>query len=146
VSEFSEYQVEKILVGRLERGEDLYGAVEEYCVKNDVRLAWVQALGAVTRLAYFYYDQLEKKYHQKFQEERLEILNCTGNVSLKDGRPFPHLHITCADHEGRASGGHLTPGTEVFACEVSIFVLKGDSPLVRGFDPATGLALWNCGL
>ncbi len=141
-----EFKTGKVLVGRIELGEDLYQSIEEYCIKNNIRQAWVNGLGAVTHLAYFYYDQLEKKYIQAHVDERLEILSCIGNISLKDGKPFPHLHIVCSDRKGGTVGGHLTPGTKVFACEVIFFVLEGASGLNRAFDSQTGLNLWQCGL
>ncbi len=34
---------------------------------------------------------------------------------MKDGEIFVHAHITLADRKGRAYGGHLMPGTMVFA-------------------------------
>jgi uncharacterized protein len=65
-----------------------------------------------------------------------------GNISLKDGNPMVHAHITLADEAGKAYGGHLIPGTVVFACEFILQVFE--QPLLeRGFDEATGLPLWS---
>ena len=137
--------MDQVIMGRLEQGDDLYEAIQRYCLEKKIRHAWINALGAVSRLAFFYYDQDQKKYFSREVEQKLEILNCTGNVSLKQGAPFVHLHITCADREGRTVGGHLTPKSTVFACEVIFFVLKGE-PFNRLPDAATGLELWQCPL
>jgi predicted DNA-binding protein with PD1-like motif len=72
----------------------------------------------------------------------LEITSLTGNVSIKDGKPLVHVHVTLADKKGNAFGGHLAEGTIVFACEVCIQVFQGE-PLKRGFDKTTGLPLWE---
>ncbi|HXV27672.1 MAG TPA: PPC domain-containing DNA-binding protein, partial [bacterium] len=124
--EIQEFKVVKVRVGRLEVGEDLYQSIEEYCVKNNIRQAWVNALGAVSRLAYFYYDQTKKSYIQAHIDQKLEIVSCMGNISLKEGKPFAHLHLACSDSEGRTVGGHLTPGTKVFACEIIFILLEGE--------------------
>lgn len=71
----------------------------------------------------------------------MEILSCVGNVSLKVGKPSVHVHIALADEKGKAFGGHLMPGTTVFACEAFIEEMQG-KPLDRRLDEKTGLALW----
>ena len=53
-----------------------------------------------------------------------------------------HAHVTLSDEQGNAFGGHLAPGTVIFACEFVIQELAGDA-LTRGFDEQTGLPLWQ---
>ena len=73
----------------------------------------------------------------------MEILSLIGNISLKDDKPFVHAHITLADQEGRAWGGHLAEGTKVFAGEFVIQEYLTEKPLVRHLDEETGLFLWD---
>jgi predicted DNA-binding protein with PD1-like motif len=65
-----------------------------------------------------------------------------GNVSIKDEAAFAHVHITLADHDGRAFGGHCAGGTIVFAAEFIVQVFAGVD-LVWWPDPTTGLGLWQ---
>ena len=53
-----------------------------------------------------------------------------------------HAHVTLADKNGKAYGGHLAPGTEIFACEVIVQALEGPE-FKRGIDEETGLPLWR---
>ena len=53
-----------------------------------------------------------------------------------------HAHITVADSDGKAFGGHLAPGTIVFACEFVITALNGPQ-LTRDHDDQTHLPLWK---
>ena len=64
----------------------------------------------------------------------------TGNMSIRDDRPFLHAHATFADASGATVGGHLIAGREVFMVEVMVREITGVD-LVR-HDEATGLALW----
>jgi predicted DNA-binding protein with PD1-like motif len=65
-----------------------------------------------------------------------------GNISLKDGNPIIHAHITLAGKTGKTYGGHLAPGTVIFACEFILEVFDG--PIFeRGFDEETSLPLWT---
>jgi predicted DNA-binding protein with PD1-like motif len=73
-------------------------------------------------------------------EGPLEILSCIGNISLKDGIPFVHAHMTLADAKGRAYGGHVMPGCIVGATfEVTVLAYKFE--LTRKLDPHTQLHL-----
>jgi hypothetical protein len=129
-------------MGRLPHGADLLEALTALCREKQVTLGRVEALGAVQRARLGYYDQETRTYQFFALDRPLEITKLVGNVSLKDGEPMVHAHLTLADAEGRAYGGHLAPGTRVFACE---FVLQAfDGPtLTRTFDAETDLHLWD---
>jgi len=135
------YKFQRTFIGRLNNGDDLYDSLSKFCIDEDIQSAHISAIGAVKQATLAYYDQRKKKYGSIKIKKELEILNCLGNVSLKDGKPFVHAHITLADNKGRAFGGHLMSGTTVFACEV--FIDQYDGPaLDRKFDEKTGLFLW----
>ena len=130
------------VMGRLAKGHDLLGALEGHCLNLGIRLGEVRALGAVSAARVGFYNQAEQKYVFLELNQPLEILALVGNVSLKDGKPFVHAHVTLADAEGRAWGGHLAAGTPVFACEYVIQEYLSDKTLTRGLDEETGLFLW----
>lgn len=129
------------LIGRLDCGSDLLGALTSICNDNGVTLGTVSAIGAVQKARIGYYHQDTHKYEFREFDQHMEILAVIGNISIKDGEPIVHAHITLSDREGRAFGGHLSPGTVVFACEYVIEIMTGPR-LERGFDEQTGLPLW----
>ena len=100
-------------------------------------------IGAVSKAVLGTYDQSQQVYVTFTTEGDLEILSCTGNISLKDGKPFVHAHVILAGEGGKTIGGHLFPGTIIFAGEAHILELTGGSPPVREYDPVTGLMLWK---
>jgi len=88
------------------------------------------------------YDQNQQVYVTFKKKEPLEIVHCTGNVSLKDGRVSVHAHAVLADMNGQTIGGHIFSGTVVYAGEIYIQELLG-KPLEREYDDTTGLSLWK---
>jgi predicted DNA-binding protein with PD1-like motif len=50
--------------------------------------------------------------------------------------------VTLADDRGTCYGGHLAPGTVVFACEFVVQAFQGPA-FERMYDDETGLALWK---
>lgn len=142
MAEFKKVEPVKILMGRLRHGGDLLEELTELCQKQNVQLGRVEALGAVKKARICFYEQKAREYRFTTLNHPLEITSLVGNVSLKDGEPVIHTHVTLADESGNCYGGHLAPGTIVFACEFTLEVFAGPA-LVRDFDKATGLPLWR---
>jgi len=110
---------------------------------SHIKLGVFSVIGALTGAKLGYYKQDEKKYTDCVSlDKKLEIASCTGNISLLNSEIFVHAHIVLADHSGKAYGGHLMPGSTIFAAEYYIQELKG-TPLERTRDPETGLNLWK---
>jgi hypothetical protein len=132
----------EVFMGRLSHGDDLLEEISNICLRENIQLGWVEALGAVKKARLASYNQETHAYEFFVVDRPLEITKLAGNVSLKDGHPFIHAHITLADKAGKAYGGHLAPGTVVFACEFKLEVFDGPE-IKRDFDEATGLPLWS---
>ena len=132
----------KMFMGKLAHGADLLEEITEICIEQNICLGRIEALGAVQNARLGYYNQQDHVYHFFDLDQTLEITNLIGNISIKDGVPIVHAHVTLSDKDGHAYGGHLAPGTIVFACEIAIQVLDGPS-FERGLDQETGLPLWK---
>jgi Predicted DNA-binding protein with PD1-like DNA-binding motif len=131
----------RIWVGRLATGDDLVEEIERICAEQEVRAAWVSALGALRRAAFAYYEQEERRYLELESSEHHEITSFVGNISIRDDRPFLHAHGSFASRSGTVVGGHLLLGCEVFVAEITIREMQGVE-LLRTPDEVTGLALW----
>ena len=142
MSTMNKVQSRQLFIGKLDYGSDLLEEISLVCKREDIRLGRVEALGAVQKACIGYYDQKAREYRFIEFNQHLEITHLIGNISLKDGAPMVHGHITLSDEKGNVYGGHLSPGTIVFACE---FILEAfDGPLLnRGLDRQTGLPLWS---
>ncbi len=132
----------QLFMGKLSYGKDLIEELTSICIMENIQLGRIEALGAVQKACIGYYDQNSREYQFMDLDQHLEIINFIGNVSLKDGDPIVHAHITLADEEGKAYGGHLAPGTTIFACEFILESFEGPA-FNRGLDEETGLPLWD---
>ena len=132
----------RIFIGRFDSQADLLESLTSFCQENTIALGTFTVIGALTKAKLGYYDQGKHCYVTCIDlDDKLEITACVGNVSLKDEEIFVHAHITLADHNGKCYGGHLMPGSVIFAAEYSIQELTGAS-LKRVYDQETGLGLW----
>lgn len=142
MTEFKLVHSREIIMGRLSRGCDLLEELTKVSTERGVNLGRIEAIGAVQKARIGFYNQESRLYQFNSFDHPLEIVKLIGNVSLKDGNPFVHAHITLSDESGKCYGGHLAPGTVVFACEFLLEALDGPA-YNRCFDEETGLPLWT---
>jgi hypothetical protein len=136
------FEAGRCMLGRLPHGKDLVKTIEDFCVHNSIQIGVFSVIGTVMSVTLGSYDQNQQVYVTCKKEEPLEIVNCTGNVSLKDGNITAHAHAVLADMNGQTIGGHIFSETIVYAAEIYIRELRG-KPLEREYDDITGLSLWK---
>jgi predicted DNA-binding protein with PD1-like motif len=134
--------LKRTFIGQLPHGADLYESLTQIVQRENITLGKISGIGATTHAIVGYYNQSAKKYIPLEFTEGMEIVSLLGNISIRDGKPFVHAHLVLGDAEGKVYGGHLLPGTKVFACEISIDEFEG-AELVREFDEKTGSYLWK---
>jgi predicted DNA-binding protein with PD1-like motif len=138
----SSFETGRCILGRLTYGRDFLKTIEGFCVQESIQTGVFSVIGAVMSVTLGSYDQSQQVYVTFKKEEPLEIVHCTGNVSLKDGKVAVHAHAVLADINGQTIGGHVFTGTVVYAGEIYIHELLGE-PLEREYDDTTGLLLWK---
>lgn len=136
-----EYDASKELVVRLKHDADVVQSITELAKNKGIEAGIITAIGALKRAKLGYYDQRNQEYREIRIDSPHEMASCMGNVSLKDGEPFTHVHVVLADEMGNTKAGHLLEGI-VFAAEVHLRQLEGPK-LGRKYDELTGLSLWN---
>lgn len=136
-----EYDASKELIVRLKHDADVVQSITELAKNKGIEAGIITAIGALKRAKLGYYDQRSHEYREMKIDSPHEMASCMGNVSLKDGEPFTHVHVVLADENGNTRAGHLLEGI-VFAAEVQLCQLEGPK-LERKYDEVTGLSLWN---
>jgi predicted DNA-binding protein with PD1-like motif len=129
------------LIVCLKHGADLIQSITELARNKGIEAGSFTAIGALQCATLGYYDQKNHEYREIKIDSPHEMASCVGNISLKNGEPFVHVHVVLADETGNTKGGHLSQGI-VFAAEVHLCQLEGPR-LERKYDEVTGLSLWN---
>lgn len=141
-SQFNVYDSGKIYKGRLPRNEDLINSMTKLVKELDIKSGHIQVLGAVRNATIGYFNQNTTEYKYIEIGKPMEILHCTGNISLLNGEPMIHAHIILGDEEGRAFGGHLAENTKIYVAELILKEFIGE-PKERVIDEESGLTLWE---
>ena len=139
--QFAEFRLGRSFLGRLPEEGDIVQALTAFCRQRDIRAGWIAAIGTVRNAVLGYYDHIGRQYRRIPVQDFREIASCQGNVSLRDGRPFVHLHAVLSGPDGETVAGHLFEST-VFVGEFWLQEAIGPD-LERRPDDRSGLALWD---
>ena len=123
----------------LEIGEELHSSITSYAEKEQILSGSIQAIGALRdfELGYYYLDR--KEYGRKKFPEICELISCSGNLSIREGKSFAHIHALLGRDDYSVIGGHLFSGIVAVTAEIILnpFPIR----MERFYDEQTGLFL-----
>jgi predicted DNA-binding protein with PD1-like motif len=124
----------------LERGENLLEGLNAAVEALGLEAATLQVIGGLERATVGYFDPATKQYLPT-STGHVEVSAGLGNVSIRDARPFIHLHLVLSAPDGSTVGGHAMEGCRAFVVEAYFRKLDGPPP-VRQETPGMGLKVW----
>lgn len=128
----------------LEKGEDVFNKLIELAESEGVQNASLSGIGAVEGLTCGYYALSEKEYHFTDYPNLVEVVSLTGNIMLKEEKPFLHVHGVFTGTDNQAFGGHVKSMQVGVTLEVILKVYQ--TKIERKLNEDIGLFLMNCGL
>jgi len=129
------FRVSKIY--SLKPGTGLTDGLLAIAKREKIRTAKVEAIGGVKQLRLAYFNSKVRRYEEHEYDEFLEVTSLIGNITLKDRKPFPHLHGTFGRRDMSVVGGHVISGT-VFPLLEAVITPTANRAL-RRFDEKVGL-------
>ena len=130
------------IVARIDKSEEVLEKLKEIALKENIKLANINALGATNDFTVGVFKTKEKKYYaNEFNGEDFEIVSLTGTISTMNDEYYAHLHMSAGDGNGNVFGGHLNKCIISATCEMVIYIIDGK--VDRYFDEEVGLNLFN---
>ena len=124
----------------LAKGDNINKMFESFAEVKGVGCAWLNGIGALENPEIGYYSLEDKSYYRKTFKGEYELTSLIGNITLKEGKPFSHTHITFSDTEFRVFGGHLFNANITAAGE---FIMQfGSDEINREMNARIGLPPW----
>ncbi len=131
----------RLIIAKLEKGDDIYKSLSKIVLDNDIKTGVLWMIGAVAKARIGYFNEESRKYEVHEINEPCEISGVSGNISLKNGKPFVHAHIHVSDKTGKTYGGHLLEGN-IISVTGELFILESKETIERKKDPAFDLDLF----
>lgn len=129
------------IIARIDKGEEILTTIKEISLKENIKLASVQALGATDEFTVGVYKVDEKKYYANEFKGYFEIVSLTGTINTMNGEFYTHIHMSAGNDKGEVFGGHLNKAIVSAACEMVIDIIDGN--VDRKYDEETGLNVFR---
>ena len=130
-----------VIVARIDKGEEILDKIKEIALKEKIKLANINALGATNEFVVGVYKVDEKKYYSNEFRGNFEIVSLTGTINTMNGEFYTHIHMSAGNEKGEVFGGHLNKAIVSATCEMIITVIDGE--VDRYFDEEIGLNLFK---
>lgn len=129
------------IVARIDKNEEILEQVKEIALKEKIKLASVQALGAVGAFTVGVFKTNEKQYMANEFQGNFEIVSLNGTINTMNQEFYCHLHMSAGNEKGEVFGGHLNRAVVSATCEMIIQVIDG--VVDRCYDENIGLNLFE---
>ena len=137
-----ESKIKRMIVGKIEPGEDLIDAILKIVNKHNITTGLVNCIGALKTFTIGYFDFESKKYLTRTINEYVELISCIGNITFKNGEPIIHLHISLGTRDYNVIGGHLLQPS-IVSVTGEVYILEIDKKIERMNDPQFNLSLFD---
>ena len=132
---------DNIIIARIDKGEEILEQLKAIAINENIKLASINAIGAVNDFTVGVYKTDEKKYCSNSFKGYYEIISLTGTISTMNGEYYAHLHMSAGNEEGAVFGGHLNRAVVSAICELVITIINGK--VDRVYDEETGLNVFK---
>ena len=132
---------ENKIVARIDKGEEILEKIKEISLKENIKLANVNALGATNDFTVGVFKVDEKKYYSNEFKGNFEIVSLTGSINTMNDEFYTHIHMSAGNDKGEVFGGHLNRAIVSATCEMFIEIIDGK--VDRYFDEDVGHNLFK---
>ena len=75
----------------LDPGEEINNTIENIALKESIKTAWINGIGAIRDVEIGYYDIESKTYIRQIFKEDFELTSLIGNISIKEEKNLDKL-------------------------------------------------------
>ena len=100
------------IVARIDKDEEIMEKMKEIALKEEIKLAKIQALGAVKDFTVGVYKTDTKEYISNEFSGCYEITSLIGTIDTMNGEYYSHIHMSAGNEKGEVFGGHLNRSEE----------------------------------
>ena len=115
------------IVVRIDKGEEILEKIKEIALKENIKLANINALGATNDFTVGVFKTTEKKYYSNNIKGDFEIVSLTGTINTMNNEFYAHIHMSAGNDKGEVFGGHLNRAIVSATCEMIINIIERKS-------------------
>jgi len=105
---------------RFSEGDEIMSGITELAVRERIAAAYVTGIGGLSGALLGWGDPAVGAIKTIPVEQKAELASFTGNISLRDGRPYVHAHAVVSFGDGSTKAGHVVTAHVAPIAEVTV--------------------------
>ena len=126
---------------RFESGEHIAEELPAWLKAQGIGYATMTGLGAMSGATVSYWNSGTREYEPHNLDEQMEVVSLIGNVSIREGAPFTHIHVTLGRSDLSIIGGHFNDAT--VHPNLELWLTRESEAVQRTLDESSGLFLMD---
>jgi len=105
---------------RMDKEDEIISGIKDFVQKNDIKGAHISGIGGLGEVEVGVFNSEIQQYETEVMNNAgtIEVVSLSGNLTFKQGEPFPHLHILVCAKDKPMLGGHLVRGEVLVTMEI----------------------------
>lgn len=93
---------------RFATGDEILSGLQELAERHHITAAYITGLGGLSTATLGFGDPTIGFAFKKIAvDEKAELVSLVGDISLRDDKPYVHIHCVVALRDGSTRGGHM---------------------------------------
>jgi uncharacterized protein len=110
---------------RFGQGDEILSGLTEFANTNHIESGYFTGIGGLLAATLGWGDPTNGAFKVINVDQKCELVSLIGNITLRNGKPFVHVHMVVSLSDGSTRGGHLldahvSPFAEIYIVEAKL--------------------------
>lgn len=115
---------QRVFEVRFSTGDEILSGLTDLAMKQHITSAYVTGIGGLSTGLLGWGDPSNGAFKKIPIDQKAEIVSLVGDISMRDGRPYVHLHGVVAFSDGSTRGGHVIEAQVAPVAEIAVVALE----------------------
>ncbi len=116
-----------IFMVRFGPGDEILSGLTELAQRYHITSAYISGLGGLSTGMLGWGDPANGAFRKIPVDRKAELVSAVGNISMRNGQPYVHIHAVVAFSDGSTKGGHMIEANVAPIAEITVVNTSGGS-------------------
>ncbi|HEX5420627.1 MAG TPA: DUF296 domain-containing protein [Gammaproteobacteria bacterium] len=108
-------------------GDEILSGLTELAEREHITSAYITGLGGLSTGMLGWGDPSNGAFKKVPIDKKCELVSLVGNISLRNGKPYVHLHGVVAFSDGSTKGGHVLEAHVAPIAEITVVATSAEA-------------------
>lgn len=105
---------------RLSTGDEILSGLTELAEREHITEGYITGLGGLSTALLGWGDPANGAFKKIVADRKCELVSMVGDISMRDGKPYVHVHAVVAFDDGSTKAGHMLEANVAPIAEITV--------------------------